>query len=87
MRNVKKRMHIYDIIKLKQIDIVFLQETHSTKEDEVDWQKDWEGNIYFSHKTAVSAGIAVLFSKSFLPISCDSFEIIEGRVLKLVVKF
>jgi len=66
---------------------MFLQETHSTKENEVEWLKDWEGNIFFSHKTSLSSGVAVLFSKHFLPMSCDCFEIMEGRVIKVIARF
>lgn len=86
MRDAKKWMQLYDLIKLKNIDIMFVQETHSTKENEVEWLKDWEGKIFFCHKTSLSSGVAVLFSKHFLPLSCDGFEIIEGRV-KLIARF
>ena len=29
--------------------VIFLQETHSTKKDEMLWKLQWHGNIIFSH--------------------------------------
>jgi len=86
-RDVSKRAQIYELMKLKNIDVMFLQETHSTKENEVEWMKEWEGNIVLSHKTALSAGVAVLFSKTCLPISYDVTEVIQGRLIKIKATF
>ncbi len=44
-RDVNKRAQVYELMKLKNIDVMFLQETHSTKENEVEWMKEWEGKI------------------------------------------
>lgn len=86
-RDVNKRAQVYELMKLKNIDVMFLQETHSTKENEVEWMKEWEGKIVLSHKTALSAGVAVLFSKTCLPISYDIIEVIQGRLIKIIAKF
>ncbi len=40
-----------------------------------------------SHKTALSAGVAVLFSKTCLPISYEVFEVVQGRLIKIIAKF
>ncbi len=32
-RDVNKRAQVYELMKLKNIDVMFLQETHSTKEN------------------------------------------------------
>ena len=40
---------------------VLLQETHSTKNDEHLWQKEWGSTIKFSHGTSNSKGFAILF--------------------------
>lgn len=39
------------------------------------------------HNTSVSRGVAVLFSKSFRPVSYDVEEIIKGRLLKVKALF
>jgi len=35
--------------KKHNVDILFLQETHSTPDEESDWLRDWGGDIYMSH--------------------------------------
>lgn len=52
----------------------FLQDTHSSSDSEVDWKKEWEGNIILSHWSSVSRGVAVLFSSlyiAFLTYICE----------------
>lgn len=86
-RDSHKRMMLFEFIRQKQIDIVFLQETHSDSKNEIDWRREWDGQIVLSHKSSISGGVAVLFSKNFLPLSCEVDEIIEGRFLKIKAKF
>lgn len=42
-RDVKKRAMVYELIRGKGSDIIFLQETHSNLENEVMWQQEWGG--------------------------------------------
>lgn len=70
----------------KKID-VFLQETHSDLKNAADWSREWDGISILSHSTAVSGGVAVLFSRSFKPVSYDVEEIIKGRLLKVKALF
>lgn len=42
-RDVKKRAIVYELIRGKGSDIIFLQETHSNLENEVMWQQEWGG--------------------------------------------
>lgn len=44
-------------------DIIFLQKTHSCKEDERFWKSQWGDTIFFSHGSNHSAGVAVLFNR------------------------
>jgi len=86
-RDNHKRMMLFESIRQKQIDILFLQETHSDLKNETDWRREWDGQIVLSHKSSISGGVAVLFSKHFLPLSCEVEEIISGRFVKIKVKF
>lgn len=81
-RDAAKRAQLYDVLKMKGIDIAFVQETHSTPDNVVDWQKEWDGQICFSHKSVFSAGIFILFSRNFLPDSYKIEQVIEGRLLQ-----
>ena len=65
--------------------IVFLQETHSTKISEKLWQRDWSGQIYFSHGSCGSCGVAILFPKK-LDVSVNHIiNDTHGRFLLLDV--
>ena len=42
-----KRIKIFEWLKLKNEEIIFLQETHSTSEVEKQWEREWGGGKYF----------------------------------------
>uniref|UniRef100_A0A3B5PPF5 Reverse transcriptase domain-containing protein n=1 Tax=Xiphophorus maculatus TaxID=8083 RepID=A0A3B5PPF5_XIPMA len=86
-RDVKKRAMFFEFLKSKGIDIAFAQETHSNVDNEVDWKKEWDGNIILSHNTSLSAGVAILFSRNFLPVSIEIEDVVSGRLLKVIVKY
>ncbi len=86
-RDVRKRMMLYEYINQKSVDVMFIQETHSDQRNEVDWKREWEGQLFLSHKSSVSGGVAILFSKNMTPVSFESVEIEKGRFLKVIVKF
>ena len=54
---------------------------------EVEWKREWDGNIVFSRNSNLSAGVAILFAKNFLPVSFDCEEIIKGRLLKVTARY
>lgn len=64
-RDVRKRMMLYEYINQKSVDVMFIQETHSDQRNEVDWKREWEGQLFLSHKSSVSGGVAILFSSIF----------------------
>ncbi len=48
---VKKRQIVFQNLKnLKAI--IFIQETHCTKDEERKWKREWEGDIFFSNGTS-----------------------------------
>ena len=45
---------------LAKIDILFLQETHSTPKDEISWKKQFQTSyLYFSHVTNYAGGLLI----------------------------
>ncbi|TWW74491.1 hypothetical protein D4764_14G0004940 [Takifugu flavidus] len=50
---------------------MFLQETHSDRNNEADWEKEWEGQALLSHNTSLSGGVGLLFSWGFTPSSLE----------------
>jgi exonuclease III len=49
----------------KKIDIVCLQETHSTDKVELKWECEWGANSIWNHGLSNSRGVAILFSENF----------------------
>lgn len=84
--NRKKRLSVFTWLKKSNFNIIFLQETHSSKLTENLWSKEWNDKIYFSHGTSASTGVCILFNK--LP----SVQIIKqnhdthGRLLACQIK-
>ena len=80
-----KRRCIFNWLKGFQKGIHFVQETHSTIENENSWQKEWDGSVFFSHGTSRSKGVAILFSKGIDFIVNDQISDSNGRFLLLDV--
>ena len=82
-----KRASLYSLFQTKKLNVIFLQETHSTPDNETDWKREWSGEAFLSHKSSISGGVGILFSRDFLPFSCTVDEIIPGRLLKVNAEF
>lgn len=46
-RDGKRRAVLREYIENKDMDIIFLQETHSDSANELEWKKWWGGHIFF----------------------------------------
>ena len=59
----KKRAKVFEYFKRKigPSGILFLQETHSSKETEVKWSDEFQGQMFFSHGKTNSCGVLTAF--------------------------
>ena len=64
MRTFEKRKAILNWLLKQKADICFLQETYSTEEVEIQWKKQWRGEMYFSHGSNHSRGVVVMVKNS-----------------------
>ena len=64
LQTYKKRLKLFNYFKNKIFPngIIFLQETHSTKENEIKWKDKFDGDLYFSHGKSNSCGGLIGFS-------------------------
>ena len=59
IRSFERRKTILNWLNNQKADICFLQETYSTKELENQWRSQWSGELYFSHPSSCSRGLAI----------------------------
>lgn len=85
--NTKKRRTLFHFLHFHKIQIAILQETHSTANDELIWQAEWGGGkIFFNHGTSNSRGVAILFTRNYIPIVHDIAKDFAGRTLALLIE-
>ena len=86
INNFQKRRIIFSWCRRKNADFVFLQETHSRKEIEIQWRNEWGGKLLCSHGSSNSGGVAVLIKNG---VDCTIHSTIadtSGRYLVLKVE-
>ena len=78
-----KRKALFLWLNKQKADIIFLQETYSTKEVEVIWKTQFKGKIFYSHGNNHSHGVMIL-ERDDLDLNLISSEIdFEGRYILL----
>ena len=80
-RDDSKRAAFFKLMELKKIDIMLLQETHSTVDNESEWRRGCNGEVILSHKSSCSGGVGIVFSRSFLP-----FLLSQGNYKRLFIE-
>ena len=60
IRSLEKRKALLIWLNKQKEDILFLQETYSTKDVENVWRSQWNGSIFFAHGSNHSCGVLVL---------------------------
>lgn len=85
IRNIAKRKAIFLFCRRSNADIFFLRETHSCKDDRKFWKSQRGDQLYLSHASNDSAGVAILFNK-FKGDILETHSSEEGRWIILVLK-
>ena len=64
LQNLNKCKEIFNFFRKHQLDIVCIQESHSSPENMNEWSAQWGGqnNSYYSHGTTMSKGCMVLIN-------------------------
>ena len=63
IRSTKKRLKLIEYFKsnLNSEGFLFLQETHSTLKDEVNWTQEFKGQLFFSQGKSNSCGVLICY--------------------------
>ena len=64
LQDNNKRKRIFQTFHNSKLDVILLQETHSTDEDVILWKKDWTGRGFFSSLKSTKSGVAKLCKES-----------------------
>ena len=88
LSNFRKRRAIFTWCRKQKADLIFLQETHSTKAGEYKWKKEWGSEIIFSHGSSNARGVAVLIKRGLDIVVEQELPNSNGRsiVLKTLIK-
>lgn len=86
IRDRNKWLLLKESIELKELNVMFLQETHSDVNNEVDWGLWSDGQYVLSHGTNLSAGVAIVFSKKLNVNILLVNELERGRLLLVKAK-
>ena len=60
-----KRAAVLKLMDINRIDIMFLQENHSTEDNASDWKRAFNGEVILSHKSSCSGGGGYSFCQEF----------------------
>ena len=88
LSNFRKRRAIFTWCRKQKADLIFLQETHSTKAGEYKWKKEWGSEIIFSHGSSNARGVAVLIKRGLDIVVEQELLNSNGRsiILKTLIK-
>ena len=63
--NFRKRKTIFSWCRKQKADVIFLQETHSTKDNESMWKTEWGATLFCCHGANNARGVAILIRNNF----------------------
>lgn len=86
LRSTAKRRALFSDLHNGGYDVIFLQETHSTPEDQKVWLTEWGGKGFFSHGRSNARGVATLFKKGFSPDVLTRVTDKEGRSIIIQIQ-
>ena len=81
---IKKQKDVFNYLQNKNFDILCLQDTHFTSDQEIHIRNRWEGNCYFSAAPQSNArGVAIFFSKNLDYKIHNQIQDTNGNLLNL----
>ena len=82
IRDRVKRKTIFDWVRTKRGDVVMLQETYSTPDIEEEWERDWGGQMIFSHGSNHSSGVLILLAPG---LNCKIDQVVTDNDGRFVI--
>ena len=63
LSNFKKRRPIFAWCRKQNANIIFLQETHSTRDRKKQWRAEWGAPLALAHGSSNVRGVAIIITK------------------------
>ena len=82
LRDTLKRRAVFNFYRSRS-DIVCLQETHSSTEDEIIWSTEWGGDIVFAHGKTNARGVCTLLPRGMKKENCEINIDQAGRMVQI----
>ena len=84
----RERKTIFTWCRKQKADVIFLQETHSTKDNETIWKREWGAPLFCSHGANNARGVAILIRNNFDCVVEVTVVDTNGRfiILKVILK-
>ena len=86
LRNSNRRQTVFNLIKTRKYDVIFLQETHWTDDLNDGILREWGGNILFNNFECNARGTAILFSPHFDFRMCNNTCDPHGRTIQTLIE-
>lgn len=86
LRLAPKRKALFSKFHKDETDFVFLQETHTTPQDEKIWLSQWNGHGIFAHGRSNSRGVSILLKQGTKPEILHSIIDPNGRFILIQLK-
>ena len=79
LQTSKKRLNLFNYFKSKMFpnNIIFLQETHSTKGNKIKWKDAFDSDLYFSHGKSNSCRVLIGSSGNKQNLYCEKKSVME----------
>jgi exonuclease III len=82
LRDLAKRQKVFKYLQQYK-GIILLQETHTVVEDENAWHQAWGDNVYFSHGSSNSRGVAIIINQVENIVINNKENDSQGRLITL----
>ncbi len=70
---------------MKSAGVVFVQETHTDVNNQIQWLSEWKGQAILSHGSSVSAWVAILLEPNYKEQPVSIFYLVSGQLLRVDV--
>ena len=86
IRDTMKRRCVFNFLHDQNLDVIYIQESHSSPNCEKYWRSEWGGKIYYAHGTTASGGTMIMFKKGITPKIHDIVRDVTGKYIIIKVE-